>query len=134
MDLLRLLLNILWLLTGGLMMALGWALFGLVMAISIIGLPFARSCFVIAQLSLMPFGKDIASRQLVRGEADLGTGPMGVLGNVIWFLVAGIWLCLGHLFCAIALLLTIIGIPFAIQHVKLAMLTVAPIGQTVIDS
>ncbi|GAA4900179.1 YccF domain-containing protein [Ferrimonas pelagia] len=133
MDLIRLLLNILWLLTGGLVMALGWALVGLVMAITIIGLPFARSCFVIAQLSLMPFGKDIASRRVVHRSDDMGTGVMGTLGNVIWFLLAGIWLALGHLFCAIGLIVTIIGIPFAIQHVKLAMLTVAPIGQTVVD-
>ncbi|MBY5992169.1 YccF domain-containing protein [Ferrimonas balearica] len=133
MDLLRFIGNVLWLLWGGIAMALGWALVGVVMALSIIGIPFARSCFVIAKLSLWPFGRDIASRRVVNREEDIGTGALGTLGNVIWFIVAGFWLALGHLFFAITLICTIIGIPFGMQHVKLAMLTVAPIGYAVVD-
>ncbi|SHH97904.1 YccF domain-containing protein [Ferrimonas marina] len=133
MDLFRFIGNVLWLICGGFIMALAWALVGVVMVLTIIGIPFARSCFVIAQLSLWPFGKDIASRRVVNRQEDIGTGAFGTLGNVIWFLFAGLWLALGHLFHAVALIITIIGIPFAIQHVKLAMLTVAPIGQTVVQ-
>ncbi|ADN74609.1 protein of unknown function DUF307 [Ferrimonas balearica DSM 9799] len=133
MDLLRFIGNVIWLIWGGIAMALGWALVGVILALTIIGLPWARSCFVIAQLSLWPFGKDVANRRVVNREDDIGTGALGTIGNVIWFLVAGLWLALGHLFFAVTLFCTIIGIPFGLQHVKLAMLTVAPIGYTLVD-
>ncbi|MBY6187749.1 YccF domain-containing protein [Marinobacter hydrocarbonoclasticus] len=133
MDLLRFIGNIIWLLWGGIVMALGWALVGVVMVLTIIGIPFARSCFVIAQLSLWPFGKEVANRKMVNREEDIGTSGWGTLGNVIWFIFAGFWLALGHLFFAITMICTIIGIPFGLQHIKLAMLTVAPIGYTLVD-
>ena len=126
------LMNILWLILGGFWMAIGWYLAGVVMAITIIGLPWARACFVMGNLSLWPFGKEVVDRRDVSGH-DIGTGTLGFIGNVIWFVLAGVWLAIGHLLAAVANFITIIGIPFALQHLKLAGLALAPIGKTVID-
>ena len=126
------LLNILWVVLGGLVMALGWWLVGLVCAITIVGLPWARSCFVIGLFSLWPFGQEAISRRDLTGRHDLGTGPLGLIGNVVWFLVAGWWLAIGHLTSALACFITIIGIPFGIQHIKLALIALAPVGMTVV--
>jgi len=127
------LMNILWLVLGGLWMALGWYLAGAVMAITIIGIPWVRACFVIGTLALWPFGKMVVDRQHVSGP-DIGTGALGLIGNVIWFILAGVWLAMGHLLAALANFITIIGIPFGLQHLKLALLALAPIGKTVIDN
>lgn len=132
-DAMRLLFNILWLVLGGFWMALGWFLAGVVMALSIVGLPWARSCFVIGELCFMPFGREAVDRRHL-GRRDLGTGSLGLLGNVLWFVVAGIWLAIGHVMSALACFVTIIGIPFGIQHLKLAGLALAPVGKTIIDS
>ena len=126
------LLNILWVVLGGLVMALGWWLAGLVCAITIVGLPWARSCFVIGAFSLWPFGQEAISRRDLTGHHDLGTGALGLIGNVVWFLVAGWWLAIGHLTSALACFITIIGIPFGIQHIKLALIALAPVGMTVV--
>lgn len=125
--------NILWLLFGGVLMGLGWCLAGLIMVVTIIGIPWARSCFVIAKLAFWPFGKMIVDRQYVQGYHDTGTGPLGFLGNIIWFVFAGWWLAVGHLAAALANFLSIIGIPFGIQHLKLAIISLAPVGKTVVD-
>ena len=126
-----LLLNLLWLLLGGVVMALGWWLAGLACAITIVGLPWARSCFVIGTFSLWPFGNEAINRRELNGRGDLGTGPLGFVGNVIWFVVAGWWLAIGHLSSALACFVTIVGIPFGIQHIKLALIALAPVGMTV---
>lgn len=126
------LLNILWVVLGGLVMALGWWLAGLICAITIVGLPWARSCFVIGSFALWPFGQEAVSRRDLTGRHDLGTGPLGLIGNVLWFLVAGWWLAVGHLASALACFATIIGIPFGIQHIKLALIALAPVGMTVV--
>jgi len=126
------LLNILWVVLGGLVMALGWWLAGLVCAITIVGLPWARSCFVVGAFSLWPFGQEAISRRDLTGRHDLGTGALGLIGNVLWFLVAGWWLAIGHLTSALACFITIIGIPFGIQHIKLALIALAPVGMTVV--
>lgn len=128
----RMLLNILWLVLGGLPMAIGWWLSGVVMIVTIIGIPWARSCFVIGTFALWPFGREVADRRDVTGREDIGTGPLGMLGNVIWFILAGIWLAIGHLVAALANFITIIGIPFGFQHLKLAVISLAPIGKTVV--
>jgi uncharacterized membrane protein YccF (DUF307 family) len=125
--------NIIWLVLGGFWMAIGWWLAGIVMALSIIGLPWTRSCFVIGELCLWPFGREAIDRARLTGRSDLGTGAIGVIANVVWFVVAGIWLAIGHLTSAIACFVTIIGIPFGIQHLKLAVLALAPVGKTVVD-
>ena len=86
---LRFLLNVLWFVLGGVVMGLGWWLAGLVAALTIVGIPWARACFVIGNFSFWPFGYEAVSRRELSGRMDLGTGPLGVLGNVIWFLLAG---------------------------------------------
>ena len=113
-------------------MALGWWLAGLISAISIVGLPWSRLCFVIGKFALWPFGYEAINRRDLSGRIDLGTGPMGLLGNVIWFLVAGWWLAIGHLTSALACFVSFIGIPFGIQHIKLALIAIAPIGMTIV--
>ena len=72
------------------------------------------------------------NRRDLRGRDDLGTGSLGLIGNVLWFLVAGWWLAIGHLSSALACFVTIVGIPFGIQHMKLALIALAPVGMTVV--
>jgi uncharacterized membrane protein YccF (DUF307 family) len=124
--------NILWFIFGGIWMGLGWWLAGLVAAITIVGLPWAKACFVIGQFAFLPFGKEAVSRAVVNGSGDIGTGTLGTLGNIIWFLCAGLWLAVGHVATALALFVTIIGIPFGWQHIKMAGLALAPIGKTIV--
>jgi len=126
------LLNVLWFVLGGLVMGLGWWLAGVLCAITIVGLPWARACFVIGSFSFWPFGQEAISRRELTGQVDLGTGPLGLVGNVVWFLVAGWWLAIGHLTSALACFISIIGIPFGIQHIKLALIALAPIGLQVV--
>lgn len=133
MSPLSLILNILWVITGGLWMAIGWLIAVVVMAITIIGLPWARSAFNIATYTFLPFGRTVLPREEVSGR-DVGTGPLGFIGNLIWLLLAGWWLALGHLLTAIPLAITIIGIPFAWAHLKLAGLSLWPIGRTVVST
>ncbi len=125
--------NIIWFLCGGVVMGLLWWMFGLLAFISIIGIPWGKSCFVIGTFSFFPFGKEAISRSELTNQLDIGTSPVGVIGNVIWFLLAGIWLAIGHIVSAVACFVTIIGIPFALQHLKLAAISLAPIGKTVVS-
>jgi len=90
------LLNLLWIVFGGLWMAIGWVIAGVIMAITIIGLPWTRAAFNIASYTLLPFGQKAVSRAEYFGRQDLGTGPLGVLGNVLWLVLAGWWLALAH--------------------------------------
>lgn len=122
--------NIIWWLIGGIFMALGWFLAGCLMAISIIGLPWARSAFVIAKFALIPFGRTLIRRDVLTGQKDLGTSTWGLVGNVVWFVFMGWWLCVGHVVSALICFSTIIGIPWGWQHLKLAAVTLAPIGLT----
>ncbi|MDA9761970.1 YccF domain-containing protein [Desulfobacterales bacterium] len=131
---LKSILNILWVVLGGLPMALGWWLVGLISAVSIVGLPWSRSCFVIGTFALWPFGFEAINRRDLSRRVDLGTGPLGLIGNIIWFLVAGWWLTIGHLTSALACFVTVIGIPFGIQHIKLALIAIAPIGMTIVPA
>ncbi|MDB4555193.1 YccF domain-containing protein [Synechococcus sp. AH-707-D15] len=131
---LKSILNILWVVLGGLPMALGWWLVGLISAVSIVGLPWSRSCFVIGTFALWPFGFEAINRRGLSGRVDLGTGPLGLIGNIIWFLVYGWWLAIGHLTSALACFVTVIGIPFGIQHIKLALIAIAPIGMTIVPA
>ena len=113
-------------------MGLAWCFFGLLAFISIVGIPWGRSCFVIAGFSFFPFGKEAIARNELTLSEDIGTGGLGMVGNIIWFIFAGFWLALGHVFSAIACFVTIIGIPFALQHLKLAGISISPIGKTVV--
>lgn len=124
--------NLIWFIFGGLFMGLAWCIFGLLAFVSIVGIPWGRSCFVIAGFSFFPFGKEAIARNELYQTEDIGTGYLGLIGNIIWFIFAGFWLALGHLMSAVACFITIIGTPFALQHLKLAVISIAPIGQTVI--
>src|ERR1700741_3195900 len=132
MPALSLLLNLLWIIFGGLWMAFGWLIAAIVMAITIVGLPWARAAFNIAVYTFMPFGSRAVRRDELTGEEDVGTGPLGVIGNIIWFVLAGWWLALGHLITAVMLAVTIIGIPFAWAHLKLAGIALWPIGKEIV--
>ena len=134
MSPLSLLLNIVWVICGGLWMAVAWVIAGIIMAITIIGLPWARAAFNIAAYTLLPFGSKAVRRDLYTGEGDIGTGPLGLIGNLIWFVLAGWWLALGHLIIAIVLAITIIGLPFAWAHLKLAGIALWPIGKTIVPA
>jgi uncharacterized membrane protein YccF (DUF307 family) len=134
MSLFALLLNLLWIAFGGLWMAAGWLIASLIMAITIVGIPWARAAFNIAAYTLLPFGQTAVSRAdyFGYGYEDIGTGPLGFLGNLVWLLLAGWWLALAHLAHAIVFAITIVGIPFAWAHLKLAGLALWPIGKTIV--
>lgn len=125
--------NIIWFVLGGLVMGIAWWLFGVLAFLSIIGIPWGKACFVMGSFSFWPFGKEAISRDELTQHEDIGTGALGLIGNIIWFLLAGIWLAIGHIMSAVACAITIIGIPFAIQHLKLAGISLAPIGKTVVS-
>jgi uncharacterized membrane protein YccF (DUF307 family) len=129
-----LLLNLLWLLFGGIWMAMAWGVAAVIMAITIIGLPWARSAFNIGVYALLPFGFKAVDRDEYLGSGDIGTGPLGVIGNVVWLVLAGWWLALGHVLVAILLAITIIGIPFAWAHLKLAAIAIWPIGKIIVPA
>jgi uncharacterized membrane protein YccF (DUF307 family) len=124
---LSLLLNVLWIVFGGLWMAVGWFIAAVIMAITIIGLPWSRAAFNIALYTLLPFGQKAVSRAEYYGQEDTGTGPLGLLGNIVW-------LALGHLVTAVLLAVTIIGIPFAWAHLKLAGIALWPIGKMIVPA
>jgi uncharacterized membrane protein YccF (DUF307 family) len=131
---LSLLLNLLWMFFGGLWMAVAWLVAAVIMALTIIGIPWARAAFNIASYSLLPFGRRAVSRADYLGASDIGTGPLGFIGNIVWFVLAGWWLALAHLILAVVLAVTIIGIPFAWAHLKLAGLALWPIGKMIVDA
>ena len=131
----RTILNILWNVPGlGFVAALFWVLAGVLMAITIIGLPWSKACFTMANYTLAPFGRQLASRYDVTGLTSLGTGELGVIANVIWFLLAGWWLIVLHVVAAVACAVTIIGIPFAWAHLKIAAAAMGPVGKIVVPA
>ena len=117
----RLLGNILWLILGGLFLALGWAVIGIVLCITIIGIPLGLQAFKMAQLTLTPFGKQV----------DYGGGFGSLLLNIIWIVVAGLWMAIGYVLAGLANCITIIGIPFGIQSFKMAKLALMPFGAVI---
>jgi uncharacterized membrane protein YccF (DUF307 family) len=126
--------NLLWILFGGLWMAAGWVLAAVIMAVTIVGIPWARAAFNIAAYTLLPFGQRAVSREEYFGRGDIGTGALGLIGNIIWLVLAGWWLALGHVVTAIMLAVTIVGVPFAWAHLKLAGLALWPIGKTIVPA
>jgi uncharacterized membrane protein YccF (DUF307 family) len=122
-SLVRLLLNLLWIVFGGgFVLWLEYMLGGLLLCLTIVGIPFGVQCFKLAGLALLPFGKDVDTE-------TSATGVLRTVFNVLWFLVAGIWIFITHVGLAIGLAITIIGIPFALQHLKLAVLALWPFGR-----
>ena len=124
--------NLLWFVMGGALMGLGWWLAGLLAFVTIVGIPWGKACFVIGQFAFFPFGREAMSRKELSNTDDIGTGGLGLVGNIIWFIFAGVWLAIGHVLSALACFVTIIGIPFAVQHLKLAGIALAPIGKTIV--
>ncbi|MES2626764.1 MAG: YccF domain-containing protein, partial [Pseudomonadota bacterium] len=103
----RAIMNLLWFLLGGVFMGLAWWFFGLLAFITIIGIPWGRACFVIGEFTFFPFGQEAISRDELNSRGDIGTGALGLIGNIIWFIFAGIWLAIGHVCAAIACFITI---------------------------
>jgi uncharacterized membrane protein YccF (DUF307 family) len=122
----RILLNIIWLVLSGLWLAIGYALAGLVMFILIITIPFGIQAFKLAGYSLWPFGRTVVKKPTAGGGS--------VIGNVIWLVLAGWWLALGHLVTALALAITIIGLPLAFANIKLVPVALWPFGREIVDS
>ncbi len=121
----RLLGNLLWLILGGLIVALEYALAGLLLCLTLIGIPFGLQCFKLALLALFPFGHAVR-------EKPPATGCLALVMNVLWIFLGGIWITLTHLVAALIFAITIVGIPFARQHLKLARLALTPFGYEVI--
>lgn len=126
--------NILWFIFGGFFMGLAWWFYAVLAFVSIVGIPWGRACFVLGKFAFLPFGREAINRRELTQRSDIGTSAFGTVGNVIWFILAGLWLAIGHVISAVFLTITIIGIPFAIQHIKLAGIALAPIGKTVVYS
>ena len=116
--------NILWMILGGFIISLYYAVMGLLFCITIIGIPFGLQLFKIAGLALWPFG-----REIVAGPND--TGCLAVVMNIIWILCGGIEIALLHLGFGIACCLTIVGIPFGLQHFKMMLLAFVPFGKQI---
>jgi uncharacterized membrane protein YccF (DUF307 family) len=118
-------LNVLWLIFGGWISGLAWTVAGCVLAVTIIGLPWTPAAFRMASFSFWPFGRHVV---------DKPSGhEMSLILNILWLVFAGWWLALHHLVLAVMLAVTIIGIPFALQHLKLAFISLAPVGKDVIE-
>ncbi len=122
----RLVLNIIWLLFGGLWLALGYLLAALVCFVLIITIPFGFASLRIAAYALWPFGRTIVAKP--------GARPGALIGNVIWVLVAGLWLAIGHVISAITMALTIVGIPLAIANLKLVPVSLMPLGKEIVPT
>jgi uncharacterized membrane protein YccF (DUF307 family) len=120
------LLNVIWLIFSGLWLAIGYAIAGLICFVFIITIPWGIACFRIATYALWPFGYTVVDRR----DAGIASG----VGNVIWLIVAGIWITLGHIFAGVAFCLTIIGIPFGLAHFKMVPVSLMPLGREIVRS
>ena len=123
----KLLGNIIWVLFGGLFLALGYVFTGLLVCLTIIGIPFGWKIIKLSGLALWPFGKEVK-------VVEQGTGCLSTSMNVLWILIGGIWLALEHAIIGIIFFITIIGIPFGKQHFKLASVILTPFGRKVVSS
>jgi uncharacterized membrane protein YccF (DUF307 family) len=122
----RTVLNVIWLLFSGLWLALGYAIAGLVMFVLIITIPFGIASFRLAAYVLWPFGRTLVSRP--------DAGAASAIGNIIWFILVGLWMAIAHLFLGLVLCLTIIGIPLGLGNFKLAAVAVAPLGKEIVPT
>jgi uncharacterized membrane protein YccF (DUF307 family) len=125
--------NVIWLMLGGIFSGLLWYVCGILAAVTVVGAPWSSACFRLGNFTLWPFGRQLVDRRLVTGREDVGTGFLGLLGNILWFVTVGWSLFLAHLASALVCALTVIGIPLAVQHLKLAMACLAPIGKEVVE-
>jgi uncharacterized membrane protein YccF (DUF307 family) len=116
--------NILWLLLAGIWMAIGYALAGILFYILIITIPFGQASFRIANYALWPFGRTVRPRP--------GAGATSAIGNILWLVLAGIWLAIGHIISGLLLCLTVIGIPFGIASFKMVPLALLPLDKEIV--
>lgn len=122
----RLLLNIAWLVFGGIALVFGYLVAGLVCCILVVTIPFGIAAFRIALYALWPFGRTVVERQ--------DAGAASAIGNVIWLIFAGIWICIGHVVAGIALCITIIGIPIGLAHFKMVPISLMPLGKEIVPT
>ena len=123
--------NLLWFVFGGGILAwLLWFLAGIVFALTIIGIPFAKAAFRISVFAAFPFGRELIDGRLVGNERFIGTG----LVNFLWCILAGLWLAISHALAGLFCCITLIGIPFGLAHFKLAQVSFAPLGKTIVSS
>ena len=122
----RILLNIIWLIFGGLWLALGYFVAGILCCILIITIPFGIASFRVGVYALWPFGKTVIDKPTA--------GVASLIGNVIWFVIAGLWLAIGHVVTAIAMAITIIGIPLAVANLKMIPISLMPLGKDIVDA
>jgi len=120
------LLNIIWIVLSGFWLAIGYALAGVVCCILIVTIPWGIASFRMANYVLWPFGRQVVSKP--------DAGSFSFIGNVIWFIFAGLWLAIGHIASGIALAITIIGIPFAIANFKMIPVSLAPLGKDIVST
>lgn len=114
--------NLIWIIFFGLSSAIAWAFAGLACCITIVGIPFGLQCFKFANLTLLPFGRDVI----------YDGGSMSVIGNIIWLILFGLWMAIGYFVAGLILCITIIGIPFGLQCFKLAKLALCPFGASIV--
>ncbi|SPL91155.1 POSSIBLE CONSERVED INTEGRAL MEMBRANE PROTEIN [[Actinomadura] parvosata subsp. kistnae] len=122
----RTILNVIWLVFAGIWLAMGYALAGIICCVLIVTIPFGIASFRIAAYALWPFG-----RTVVR---DPDAGVLSLIGNIIWFVVAGVWLAIGHVVTSIPLFLSIIGIPMGVANIKLIPVSLLPLGARIVDN
>jgi uncharacterized membrane protein YccF (DUF307 family) len=122
----RTVLNILWLVLSGLWLAIGYFFVGVLLCILIITIPFGIACFRLAAFVLWPFGRAVVRKP--------DAGAPSTIANVIWFILAGIWMAVAHVFLGILLCITIIGIPLGLGNFKLAAVALAPLGKDIVRS
>lgn len=123
----RLVLNIIWFAFGGFALALGYFLFGIIACLFIVTIPAGVASFRMANFALWPFGRSVV-------QPRSGTGGMSTLSNIIWFIVAGLWLAIGHVATAAAQAVTIVGIPLALANLKMIPVTCFPFGRKIVNS
>lgn len=121
------LLNVIWLVFGGIWLSLGYLLAGIVCCVLIVTIPFGIASFRIALYALWPFGRTIVDRHE-------RVGAFSTIGNVIWILVAGIWIAIGHVLTAIPMFVSIVGIPLGVANVKMIPVSLAPLGKVIVPA
>ena len=122
----RTLLNLIWLIFGGFWLAIGYFVFGLLACVLIVTIPFGVASLRMAKYALWPFGSAVVEKP--------GSGAGSAIGNVIWFVVAGVWLAVGHVVTALAQTITIVGIPVALANLKMIPVTCFPFGKEIVPT
>jgi uncharacterized membrane protein YccF (DUF307 family) len=121
--------NLLWLILGGFFVFIGYFTAGIALCLTIVGIPWGVQCFKLSILALLPFGAEVTTRYPIATP----TSGFNILLNIVWLVFGGIWVVFNHLFWGVLLCLSIVGLPFGIQHFKLMKLSFTPFGRDIID-